>query len=239
MRILLSLLASIVFLTSCHFMGGERVTGNGHISSQQKNTETFNRVSVSGEVKVHVRQDAANSVRIETDDNLMPYIEVSTKGNTVTIRTKEGYNLDPSKEIIAYVSAPSFENIDVSGACDIIGDSPITGTTSLTMDVSGDGEIVMDVQVPKVSTTISGSGAVTLKGKATDFEAAINGSGKIKCFDFETDNSKIDLSGSADAEITANKVLNVSVSGDGEVKYKGAANVSQNISGSGSVKKVD
>jgi hypothetical protein len=38
-------------------------------------------------------------------------------------------------------------------------------------------------------------------------------------------------------EITANKQLNIEVSGSSSVRYKGNASVSQNISGAGSVKK--
>ncbi|GAA4746821.1 hypothetical protein GCM10023229_28670 [Flavisolibacter ginsenosidimutans] len=96
----------------------------------------------------------------------------------------------------------------------------------------------MQVSVPKVSAHVSGSGDVFLKGTSKEFEGSISGSGSIKAFDLSTDDTKLDLSGAADAEVTANQKLDVHVSGSGDVKYKGAASVSQEISGSGSVKKV-
>jgi hypothetical protein len=239
MRILSILLLSAILLSSCHFMGmGERISGDGHISAQQRNTGSFNSVEASGSVKVHILQNASNSVKIETDENLMPYIEVYTNGNTLVIRTKRGYNLDPSKDLIAYVAAPVFRDIDVSGACDIIGDAPISGSEALNMHVSGSGDITMEVALPKVSTEISGNGSVNLKGRATDFSADVSGSGDVRCFGRETDNTRLDLSGSSDVEVTANKQLNIDASGSSSVQYKGNANVSQSISGSGSVKKV-
>jgi hypothetical protein len=234
---LFSLVGAAALLSSCHFMGGKHISGNGHVITQQEKVSSFTRVEVSGSVKVHVRQDATASVRIETDENLMSYLDIHMNGNTVIIRTRDGFNLDPSKDIIAYVTAPAFENIDISGACDIVGDAPITGNTPLNMEVSGDGDIKMQVDLPSVSTHISGAGSVNLTGKATSFTASVSGSGDIKCFGLVTEDANLDLSGDSDAEVTANRKLDVSVSGSGDVRYKGSASVSQSISGSGSVKK--
>ena len=152
--------------------------------------------------------------------------------------TQEGYNLQPSRDIVVYVSAPAFKDIDVSGACDIIGDNVISGTEELSMHVSGSGDIIMQVALAKVHADISGAGSIQLKGQATDFTAEVSGSGDVKCFDLVTDNTQLDLSGSSEVEVTANKQLNVEASGSSSVHYKGAANVSQRISGAGSVKKV-
>ncbi|MFL5741044.1 MAG: head GIN domain-containing protein [Flavisolibacter sp.] len=227
-----------ILLSSCQFFAGERVSGNGHITTRQKEVGSFNSVEVSGSVKVHIRQDATNSIKLETDENLMDYIEVFTEGNKLVIRTKQGYNIDPSKDIIAYVASPSYKDIDIAGACDIIGDGPITGNDELHMSVSGDGDITMQVSLPRLSTEISGSGSMKLSGQATDFNAHVSGSGDVKCFDLVTDNTSLHLSGSADAEVNANKQLNIESSGSSTIQYKGNANVNQSISGSGSVKKV-
>ena len=239
MRSSIVLLVSGLVLSSCHFFMGERISGNGHIVSEQKNVGSFNSIDASGQVVVHVRQNAsASSVKIETDENLQSYLDVFTDGNTLVIRTKQGFNLDPSKDIIAYVSAPAFKGIGLSGQCDIIGDSPITGSEPLSLHVSGQGDINLEVHLPKISTDISGQGNVNLKGQVTDFNASVSGQGDVKCFDLITENTTLDISGGSDIEVTANKQLNIEASGSSSVHYKGSANVNQNISGSGSLKKV-
>jgi Putative auto-transporter adhesin, head GIN domain len=238
MRFSVLLLAPAFFLSSCHYFMGERISGNGHVVSQQKNVGTFNSIDASGQVTVHVRQDASASVKIETDENLQSYLDVFTDGSTLVIRTKQGFHLDPSKDIIAYISAPVFRNIELSGQCDIIGDSPVSGNEPLSLHVSGQGEINLEVHVPKISTDISGQGTVSLKGQVTDFNASVSGQGDVKCFDLITENTTLDISGGSDVEVTANKQLNIEASGSTSVQYKGNANVNQSISGSGSVKKV-
>ena len=238
MRFLFIALVSALLFTSCHYFMGERVSGNGHITAQQRSTGNFDGVEASGQVVVHVRQDSSPSVKIETDENLQDLIEVFTSGGKLVIRTRQGYNLDPSKDIVAYVSAPAFKDIDLSGQCDIIGDSPLSGTEPLSMHVSGQGDITLEVDLPKVSTDISGQGNVKLKGQVNDFSASVSGQGDVKCIDLVTENTSLDISGGSDVEITANKQLTIESSGSSSVRYKGNASVSQNISGSGSVKKV-
>lgn len=238
MRFLFAALAAVIVLSSCQYFMGERVSGNGHIVSEQKNVGSFNSVSVGGQVTLHVRQDASSSVKIETDENLQPYLDVYTEGNTLVIKTKQGFNLDPSKEIVAYVSAPAFKDIDISGQCNVIGDTPLSGSEPLSLHTSGQGDMTLEVNVPKVSTEISGQGTVNLKGQATDFSAEVSGQGDVKCFDLVTENTSLDISGSSDVEVTANKQLKVDASGSSSVRYKGNASVTQDISGSGSVKKV-
>lgn len=234
-----SILALFLIAVSCQFVSGKRVTGNGHVISQDKSAGSFNSVNVDGAVVVRVRQDASPSVRIEADENLMQYLEVFTKGNTLVIRTKKGYNLQPSKDVVAYIAAPSFSKIEAGGSCKIISESTLTGNDPLTVDMSGSCDIDMDVNLNEIRTTLAGSGSINLRGKANSFSAEVSGSGEINCFNLVTDNTSLDLSGSADAQVNANKQLNVSVSGAGSVEYKGTASVSQSISGSGSVKKVE
>ncbi|MGZ3838776.1 MAG: head GIN domain-containing protein [Flavisolibacter sp.] len=236
-----SFLASvfIVFLfSSCRYFGGERISGNGHVVTQERGAGSFNSVHVSGGIKVHIRQDSVSSLKVEADQNLMEYIDVYNDGSTLVIKEKEGFNLNPTKNIVVYATAPIFKDIEVSGACDIIGDGPIRGNEALSMHVSGSGDMVMQVDLPRISAEISGSGSIRLTGQATNFSAEVSGSGDVKCFDLITDNTDLDLSGSSDVEVTANKQLKVDASGSSSVQYKGNASVNQSISGSGSVKKV-
>jgi len=107
---------------------GERIYGDGHITTKEQNVASFTGVDVGGAIEVHIKQDAAHSVKIEADENLMQYIEVYTSGSTLNIHPRNGVNLDPSREIIVYVSAPAFKSIEVSGASKVIGDNAISGS---------------------------------------------------------------------------------------------------------------
>jgi hypothetical protein len=238
MRIFFIAFAFVTFLSSCQIFGGKRVSGNGKIVTQEKSVNGFSNIDVSGAVTVRLRQDSIPGVKVETDENLLEYLDIHVSGNTLVIETKKGYNLDPTDEVIVYATASHFKNIEASGACDIVSDNLLSGNEALEIDASGAVNINLQVTLPKLSTHVSGSGEVILKGTAKDFSGSISGSGNIKAFELITDNTDLDLSGAAGAQITANQKLNVEVSGAGDVEYKGNASVNQRISGAGSVKKV-
>jgi hypothetical protein len=238
MRILFIALLVPFVLSSCRYFGGEWVSGNGKIVSQQKDVGAFNSVEVHGSVDVRIRQDAGNSVKVQTDENLFEFIDIYTEGNTLVIRPRQGYRLDPSKGLVAYISAPSFRKVDLSGDCNITSEGTISGTEELAIEVSGSGDIKMDVSLTKIRTQISGSGSVVLRGKASEFEARVSGSGDVKCFELQTERTALDISGSAGAEISASQDLDVHISGSGTVRYKGPATLHQHVSGSGDIEKV-
>jgi len=68
----------------------------------------------------------------------------------------------------------------------------------------------------------------------------VSGAVDFFAFDLPADNYLISISGAGKAEITVNKSLDVDISGAASVRYRGnpERNI-QDISGSGSVKKVD
>ena len=68
----------------------------------------------------------------------------------------------------------------------------------------------------------------------------MTGAGKAHCYELLSETTKVDISGAGDADVFASVKLDAQVSGAGSVTYKGGAtNVAQQVSGAGSVKKVE
>lgn len=240
MKQLIVLLLAVATLSSCGYMFGKRVRGNGNIKTTEHSVSSFKNVEVSGAIDLYVSQGDAKPVRIETDDNLQQYIIVSQQGDRVIIKTREGYNLRPTGKVKAYVSATVYNTIDVSGACNIIGENKIVNTESMEMDVSGAGNITMEINAPAIKADVSGAGNVNLKGETKDFNLTLTGAGKAHCFDLKAETTKVDISGAGDADVFASIKLNAEVSGAGHISYKGdATNVEQHVSGAGSVRKAE
>jgi len=230
----------ILFTASgCRDIFGRRIRGNGHIQTETRTTSSFNGVDVSGAINIYVLQDSLNSVKVESDENLLQYVEVYNEGNTLKIHQREGVNLKPSREIKVYVSGPDFKRFEASGACNIYSENKVAGKDGIEIDLSGASDVKMDLKSPKVDAELSGAGTINLKGETKDFTVKGSGSTDIKCFDLMAENVEVRITGAGDADVFASVKLDVHVSGAGSVRYKGNANVSQNVSGAGSVKKVE
>jgi len=239
MRKIHLLLLTLVLFSSCQFIFREKIRGNGHITTEQKNIGDFSSIELRGAMNVHLKQASGNDLKIETDDNLLPYIEVYTEGDKLIVREKKGYNLRPTRDINVYASAPVFRAIRLSGSGDILSDNTISGNESLDVSLSGSGGMKLEVDLPKITSHVSGSGDISLKGEARDADLSLSGSGSVRCMDLVSDNVSLQVSGSGDAGVTANKTLDVRISGSGSVAYRGNPSVTQKISGSGDVRRVN
>lgn len=225
---------------SCNFIGGERVKGNGVMKTEQRNISKYDEVHVSGAINVFLSQGELKSVQLEGDENLLQYVELVEEGDKLTIKTRDGYNLDPSKEMKVFLTAPEFREVEVSGACNITGQTKISGSNKLELHASGAGSINMEVDVPELVTRLSGSGEISLKGQTKTFDLSISGAANAHCFDLLSEETKVEISGAGDAEVYASQKLEAHVSGAGNVKYKGEVkNINQQVSGAGSVEKAD
>ena len=231
-------LIALLGLFSCRFMG-KRIHGNSNIRSVDRTVSSFKEVEANGNIKLIVTQGDLKPVRIETDENLISYIEVLQEGDRITIQPRNGVNLIPSGDLNVYVTSPTFKSIEVSGSSDIVGQNKITSPDEISLSASGAGDIQMEVDAPKVSAGISGSGSVKLRGQAKDFDVDLSGAGHAYCYDLLTENTTVEISGAGSAQVYASVKLKASVSGAGNISYKGNASVSQEISGAGSVNKVD
>ena len=223
----------------CRFMG-KRIHGNGVIKTEERTVSPFKEVEASGDIKLMVSQGDLKPVKLEGDENILPYIEVDQEGDRIKIKTKQGYNLSPSSDLNVYVTSPVYSSIEVSGSSDIMGQNKITNPENLALEASGAGDIEMEVDAPEITASISGSGSISLKGQTKDLDINFSGAGHAYCYDLLTENTKVDISGAGSAEVYASVKLEADVSGAGNITYKGnASNVTQQISGAGSVNKAD
>jgi hypothetical protein len=228
------------FLYACNFIAGKRVDGSGNVTTQDRAVTGFSAVQSSGPFDVYLSSGTTQTVRVEAEDNLQSYIETKLEGNELDIETKDGYRLHPNKPVKIYISSPDFTKVRLSGSGDIISQNRIAGTEKIALGVSGSGNIKVDLDAPAVEAEMSGSGNINLSGLAKRFEGGLSGSGNISAMDLKTEEATIRISGSGNADVFASEKLHVKVTGSGDVRYKGGAQqVSSNITGSGSVKKLD
>jgi hypothetical protein len=240
MRNLLFVLLSAAVLTgSCRFVGGERVRGNGNLQTENRSQAGFKGVESYGSFDLFVSAGATTAIKIEAEENILPYIETYMDGDILKIDTKDGYWLSPKRPVKIFVTAPDYRRIKTFGSGNIIGETKITGTQKLDLGVTGSADIKMEVDAPEIDADISGSGNIQLNGKTRVFHSTVSGSGDVRAYDLMAEETKVRIAGSGNADVYASVSLDVNVAGSGDVRYKGNGRVSSNIAGSGNVKKVD
>lgn len=237
--IILAVLMTALF-SSCLDTGCRYIRGNGHITREIRDVGDFKGVEVHGSLELHVSQGERFSVAVEGDENLLKYISTETEGRTLVIGQKGRSSVRPTGRLRVHVTAPGFKSLDASGACSIIGDNRIVSDDPLEVEVSGAGEVDMEVDVAELKAGISGSGKMTLQGVAGKFFLDLSGAADADCFKLVSDDTRVDISGAGKADVVARRSLRADISGAGRVRYKGNddTKVDAHTSGAGKVERM-
>lgn len=238
MKKLIPIALLLITFSSCRYLHNERIDGDGNLVKENRKITGFNSIDVGGSVDVYLRQDSVWSVEVEIDNNLQPYIEVYKDGDRLKIHQTNNTNLETSHGIKVYVSAPSLEAIDVSGASKLIGENRFTSGGAFQIHVSGASTVDIDVKSPKIQLEATGASSAIVKGETKNFTVEGHGSSEIKAFDMLSENAVIDVSGASSADIFASVTFEGEASGASDVRFKGSGNFVAHTSGASSIKKV-
>ncbi|HET9430498.1 MAG TPA: head GIN domain-containing protein [Chitinophagaceae bacterium] len=232
------LLISAALGSSCNYLGGQRIKGDGNVITQDRNITAFTGVDVSGAIDVVLTQDSAFSVKVETDNNLQELIEVYKDGDVLRIHNRRNFNLDPSEKTTVYVAAPAFKQLEVSGASTLKTANMLSSTDWIRFKISGASKADMQLKAPNVEADVNGASSAVLRGETRDLTLEGSGASDIHAFELLSETARVDISGAANAEVFASMSLEARASGASNVRYKGNATVNSNTSGASDVKKV-
>ncbi len=239
MRTLLVVLAILVMAGSCIFIDAERVKGNGNITIEERKGLNAHRIRLAGFMDVELSQGNETEVKVEADDNLQQYIITEMEDGILVVRMRGNIHFINSERLKIYITTDRLEQLTLSGSGNISGTNKFTGSDHLKLRVSGVGDLKLDFNTPRLEAEISGSGSLTLSGETRDAKIQINGVGDCNAESLKAENATVKIAGSGDVKIFADNNLDVIIRGIGSVYYKGAASVSQKISGSGEIKRLE
>ena len=126
------------------------IKGSGNIIIEDRKVSGFDKILVTGVGKVIITQGDSESLSIETDENLMEYIETKVNGNTLEIGFKDDIvfssnggqaALDPSDGFTFRVSVIDLEAILLSGAAKFEVEK--LKTDQLRINLSGAGDVTV------------------------------------------------------------------------------------------------
>lgn len=207
--------------------------------SEKRDVGKFHSVEFRGHGVVYLNPGYDYEVRLEGEQSLLNDYETVVHSGRLIIKSDSWLKFWRKKPITVYVNMPRVKKISIAGSGSIFGESTVY-SDRLTVELTGSGEIELDVETKQLESIISGSGEIRLRGSAKALRHTVSGSGDLNAFNLETERSDIKVTGSGNCELSASNQLNVLISGSGTVFYRGdPRTVSQEVAGSGKVKIVE
>ena len=228
--------ASFVLLAGGCYFGDDDpfgcVRGNGDVETEEFFLPDFSGVKLEGIGEVIIRKGDSQEVFVETDRNLMNYIDTDVHNGVWTIDfTRCVRNVT---RLTVFITIPDVDKLIVTGSGSILGEDAFSGP-ELEVSLTGSGNIEFEFDGEIVEATISGSGVIDLFGSADFLDIRVSGSGDVRAFDMIAKECDIYISGSGDVRVHVEDFLKVRISGSGDVLYMGNPALDIDITGSGSV----
>jgi Putative auto-transporter adhesin, head GIN domain len=214
MRIILmfGLAAAALFSSGCDAVG---IRGNGHIVTEQRPVGDFTEIHAGGAFRVDWHSGPP-SLTITTDENLFSYIEVTSTGNKLDLRTRERTRPSHGGIKIA-VSSPSLVGAKLTGAADLIAHS---------------------VNTPTFFLQSKGAASITVDGTVDSLLADLTGASDLRARNLHAKTVEIATTGAADAQVFVTDTLRVVITGAGDVSYWGnPKTVERKVTGAGDIRR--
>ncbi len=202
-------------LTACGISPLTRISGSGNVVSETREVSGFDGVTVTGAGNVVIDQTGAESLTITTDDNLLQYITTEVRDGQLVIEFKRGVLFDPVKELTFKVGAKNLNSVQVDGAATVQG---------------------QNIATEKLSVRLNGAGVITLSGTATEQNVVLDGVGAYNGAGLISRRAQVTDNGAGTAVVRVSDRLEASVNGLGSIEYIGNPQVTQQVSGIGTVR---
>lgn len=213
----------------------ERFVGSGVVGCESRPLPEFHGIEVAGSIDVQLSQEAEVAVKVEGEENLLPYVTTEVRGGVLRVGTRRG-RFTATTPLVVKVSAPALRSLEVSGSGSLLGQTPLE-SHRMALLLSGSGELTVSGKFEDVRTELSGSGDLTLSGETRGLSVDLEGSGTLQAQALRVSQAcQVDLSGSGDCFVWADGPLRVLIDGSGSVRYRGETEqISSEIEGSGNL----
>lgn len=189
------------------------VRGQGAITSEARDLASFHSIDNLIFADIFLSQGPQEDIILEAQPNILEIVRTQVVAGELRVFSDQCMDIDTP--VVLHIVIPEIRSLKLTGVGQILAEN--------------------DFELTDLSAHLMGVGEINLRGNAESLDIRLIGVGTVKAFDLNTDRCKILLSGVGDAEVFVNTELDVTITGSGDVSYKGDPSITSNISGSGSI----
>jgi len=238
LKVICLLIIGLFLITACGLStiqdSLDVITGSGNVITESRQVSGFNGVSHIGIGRVIITQGDTESLTIKADDNLMKYITSEVKNDTLELGFDENVRFDSTSSITFTVGAIGIAEIGSTGTGSIELDE--LGTKNLHILKTGTGSIsIGSLTATDLVVNADGTGKIEIAGTVVNQELDLKGTGNYDAPDLESQTADVGVTGTGSVELWVLDSLDVEIVGISKVSYYGSPDVTQNITGTGSL----
>lgn len=244
-----------LFLGACGPMSVNAERGSGRVTAEDRTVRGVDAVTLNTSGKLFIEKGEAESLRIEADDNLLPYLQIFVRGGELTIQRSKTANLHFSQPPRYYLTAKNLNAINIFSSGDVEAPDLEADNFSITVSSSGDlrmgnlktgllkadlnssGDVFMGLlTADRLEATLNSSGDLRISGGSVGKQnVSLNSSGDYGAQDLDSVETAISLNSSGDASVRVRDRLDANLNSSGDLHYRGSPSLNLNRNSSGNI----
>lgn len=236
------------------------IQGNGQVTTEARDVSGFTSVVLTNSASLTIQQGTDFALEIEAESNLLDYLENEVNNDTLTLKSREGAWLRPTKAMHYTLTVPRLSSVrtNASGSITILGawdeadfsiESNASGSISLeslnseTVEIQSNASGAVTINSLDATTLnlwLTASGSVNiLAGTVQQQTVQINASGAYLAANLSSEVATVSITGSGSAEILVNERLDATLTASGVLLYHGTPQVNQRVTGTGRIQQAN
>ena len=216
----------------------QKLTGDGNVVKETRSISSFNEIEINSALNVYLKQSENESVTVESDKNLIPYIKTYVEDGRLIIDVKDKFKLKSSAKLNVYVSLKNLTNLINNSVGNVKSENRLN-LSSLNIKNNSVGNLDLDIRCDNLNADLNSVGNVTFQGNANKANIQNNGVGNLDASEMTAEVLNIENNSVGNSKVNASRELYIESNGVGDVLYSGNAELKKSESnGVGKIKKM-
>ena len=238
---------------------GETVRGSGRMAQETRPIKGIARVDLATIGTLYLALGDKEELRVEAEDNLLPYLLTATEGDELKIKAREDIELKPTQPVRFHLTVKKLNALSVSSAGNVEA-GPIKAERFLLVVGSAGNVTLESLDAPEVAAMLNSAGNATIKSlKARDLRVNINSAGGLTIESGEVEKQAVTqtsagnynaqglksrkaqalVNSAGSATLWVTEALLATVNSIGSLSYRGSPVVEEHATSLGTIRKID
>lgn len=224
-------IVAVLILSLTSFGRSQVINGNGKLKKQVIEVAKFTHLQTFSCVNLIVSK-AYDKVEIEADENLIALIDIKNTEGVLTIKDANKVWFESKNILKIYLPAQDLTRFENFGSGNISFEDELQ-TPTLSFKNEGSGNINLRLSAEDFEFQDTGSGNISIEGQTQNLRLVLQGSGNFNGKQLKTNDARIEMSGSGNAQVRCVDNMNVTISGTGNFGYLGKPKIFKQLNSTG------
>jgi putative autotransporter adhesin-like protein len=190
--------------------------------TQEQKTGEFSSVHVAAGIHAQVEVAGETSVRIDADDEVMPFVDVHVEGSELYVGFKRHSSFHGEHTVKATIRTPQLKSVSGSGGSEVR--ATFSRGNDVEVQASGGSHLhVGGVDAARLRLSGSGGSVLDVSGSADTLDLQLSGGSQLHGRDLSVKDVSVQASGGSQGDLRADGRIRGSLSGGSELHVRGHA----------------